>query len=49
MHIRTLERLHLDYILVDENGDLINLLEEEFGDQVREYFISKEALQKVLE
>ena len=44
------ERPYLDYILVDENGNLVvNLLEEEFGDQVREYFISKETLQKVLE
>ena len=43
------ERPYLDYILVDENGNLIiNLIEEEFGDQVRAYFISEETLQKLL-
>ena len=43
------ERPYLDYILVDENGNLvIILLEDEFGDQAREYFISEETLQRLL-
>ena len=43
------ERPYLDYVFIDENGNLIiSLIEQKFADQPREYFVSNETLQKLL-
>ena len=44
------ERPYLDYLIVDENGNLIiALIEQEFGDKMRGYYISYNTLKELLD